>query len=404
MALTMSTIQKTIYTWPSTPLTTPNNRQISWEISGDDGGKFHLSETGTLTFRSPPDHETPADIGTDNEYEITITATAGTETGSLDVTVYVSNVNEAPTFSASQATRSVAENTGSGQDVGAPVEASDPDDGDSLTYVLGGNDASVFGIDSSTGQILTYDPLDYEIDNSYTVTVIARDYANATSSITVVISITNANDQPHFPAAEIGQRSVEENQANVNIGAPVEATDQDGDTLTYELTSGDTSSFTINSSTGQLRTVGALDSDTQATYSVTVSVRDNKDDQGGRDTAEDDSITVAITVTDVNETPVVTGSTTPEFAENGQGPVATYDDGDPEQGSITWSLSGADAADMDISGGVLTFNNPPDHEAEDTYNVTVQAFDGNSTGTLPVIVTVTDVNEDPEFPGSTTSR
>ena len=182
----------------------PNNRQISWEISGDDGGKFHLSETGTLTFRSPPDHETPADIGTDNEYEITITATAGTETGSLDVTVYVSNVNEAPTFSASQATRSVAENTGSGQDVGAPVEASDPDDGDSLTYVLGGNDASVFGIDSSTGQILTYDPLDYEIDNSYTVTVIARDYANATSSITVVISITNANDQPHFPAAEIG--------------------------------------------------------------------------------------------------------------------------------------------------------------------------------------------------------
>ena len=58
---------------------------------------------------------------------------------------------------------------------------------------------------------------------------------------------------------------------------------------------------------------------TQATYSVTVSVRDGKDDQGGSDTAEDDSITVTITVTDVNETPVVTGDTAPEFAENSDG-------------------------------------------------------------------------------------
>ena len=234
--------------------------------------------------------------------------------------------------------------------------------------------------------------------------MIARDYANATSSITVVISITNANDQPHFPAAEIGQRSVEENQANVNIGAPVEATDQDGDTLTYELTSGDTSSFTINSRTGQLTTAGALDSDAQSTYTVTVSVRDNKDAQGAPDTAEDASIQVTITVTDVNEPPVLTGDTSPEFAENGQGPVAAYDADDPENGNITWSLSGDDADDMDISGGDLYFNDPPDHEAQGTYNVIVQAFDGNSTGTLPVVVTVTDVNEQPEFPSTETGQ
>ena len=117
----------------------PNSRQISWQpLSGDDAVKFSLSPTGALSFRSPPDHETPGDQDRNNDYEVTITARGGTETGSLNVTVYVNDVNEAPTFSSGQTTRSVAENTGSGQDVGAPVEASDPDDGDSLTYVLGG--------------------------------------------------------------------------------------------------------------------------------------------------------------------------------------------------------------------------------------------------------------------------
>ena len=57
----------------------------------------------------------------------------------------------------------------------------------------------------------------------------------------------------------------------------------------------------------------------------------------------------------MNETPEVTGDTSPEFAENDTGVVATYDDGDPEQGSITWSLSGDDADEMEIFGGNLYF-------------------------------------------------
>ena len=162
--------------------------------------------------------------------------------------------------------------------------------------------------------------------------------------------------------------------------------------------------FTINSSTGQLTTVGALDSDTQATYTVTVSVRDNKDDQGAPDTAEDDSITVSITVTDVNETPVVTGVASLSSLRTATGQWLCTTRTTPENGSIIWSLSGTHADDMDISGGTLYFNDPPNHEEQETYNVIVQAFDGNSTGTLAVVVTVTDVNEDPEFSDTTTTR
>ena len=90
----------------------PNSRTITWELSGDDDGKFRISATGTLTFGDLPDHETPRDQDENNDYEITVTARGGTETGSLDVTVYVANVNEAPYFDSSQATRSVVENTG----------------------------------------------------------------------------------------------------------------------------------------------------------------------------------------------------------------------------------------------------------------------------------------------------
>ena len=61
--------------------------------------------------------------------------------------------NSAPTFPSSTATRSVAENSGGGTDVGAAVTATDTDSGDTLTYTLDGTDAVSFDIVSTSGQI-----------------------------------------------------------------------------------------------------------------------------------------------------------------------------------------------------------------------------------------------------------
>ena len=57
-----------------------------------------------------------------------------------------------------------------------PVVAADQD-GDALTYSLGGDDASLFTIDSATGQIILNDDLapDYETRESYRLTVTAMD-------------------------------------------------------------------------------------------------------------------------------------------------------------------------------------------------------------------------------------
>ena len=74
------------------------------------------------------------------------------------------------------------------------------------------------------------------------------------------------------------------------------------------------------------------------------------------------SLTVTVTVNDVNEAPTVTGSQTPSFPENKTGSVATYRATDPERrDTITWSVSGTDDGDFEISQtGVLTFANTPD--------------------------------------------
>ena len=78
--------------------------------------------------------------------------------------------------------------------------------------------------------------------------------------------------------------------------------------------------------------------------------------------------------------------------------MATYSASDPERGTITWSVSGTDGSDFEISEtGVLTFANIPDFEnpadadQDNEYLVTVEARDDEfNTGTLVVTVTVTN--------------
>ena len=96
-------------------------------------------------------------------------------------------------------------------------------------------------------------------------------------------SATNA--QPVFSSATT-TRSVAENTASgVNVGTAVTATDGDSDTLTYALVGPDASSFTIDTTSGQIQTSASLDFETTPTsYSVVVTVRDGKTAAGVTDT------------------------------------------------------------------------------------------------------------------------
>ena len=152
-------------------------------------------------------------------YLVTVEASDGSIKGTLDVTVTVTDVNEKPAFDEGPtATRTVAENTAANQPIGSAVEATDPDGGDTLTYSLDATSAVVFDIDTSSGQLQTKSALDKETKASYTVTVSVRDSKNEAgtadtvtdATITVNITVTDANDAPEFSAAPI-TRAVPEN-------------------------------------------------------------------------------------------------------------------------------------------------------------------------------------------------
>ena len=398
---------------------------LTYSMSGGDAGLFDF-DTGTGQIKVKAgmtlDYE-----GTRKSYTVAIEVTDGKDADgasnpamddTIVVTINVTDVNEAPEFDSKTATRSIAENSVAATNVGAVITATDPDADASLTYSLSGADAGSFTIDS-TGQIKVgaSPTLDYEsAKKGYTVNVDVRDSKDAAGdadtatddTIEVTISVTNVNEQPAFPSDETGARSIPENTSAAHpIGDPVEAADPENDTLTYSLGGTDASSFDIDTSNGQLKTKAALDKETKDTYEVTVSVHD-----GYPDSTVDDTIDVTITVTDANDPPTVSGKTTVNHAENDAGTVATYSATDPEGvTSFTWTLSGDDADDFAINGGALTFSSTPNFEAatdidnDNVYLVTVEASDGTVKGTLDVTVTVTGVNEDPEFDeGPTTTR
>ena len=87
----------------------------------------------------------------------------------------------------------MAENTGEGEAVGAPVAATDAEGG-AVTYALGGADAALFTIDEGTGQIRVGagTTLDHEADkNAYEVDVTATDSSGASTTVAVTIAVTN---------------------------------------------------------------------------------------------------------------------------------------------------------------------------------------------------------------------
>ena len=191
-----------------------------------------------------------------------------------------------------------------------------------------------------------------------------------------------ANSAPEF-TTDIATRTVEENtSAGENIGKPVTATDPDsGDTLTYSLSGVDAASFDIDTATGQLKTLAALDYETKNSYSVIVSVHDGGDSDGNADTTVDDTIEVTINVTDEDEAGSVTLSSTQPQA--GTALTATLTDPDGSIAAATWvwaSSTDGSTGWTDISGATSASYTPTAGDGDRYLRVTATYTDGEGPG------------------------
>ena len=382
----------------------------NWRTSGTDGRDFTISQDGELSFRNTPDYDDPADSNRDNEYLVTIQVSDGRYYGSLDVTVAVIDENEAAPVVTGRETLSFRENATTETRL-YTYRATDLDRDTTIAWSVEGDDRDDFEIGEG---VLTFkEEPDYENptdstpgspqrDNVYEITVVASDGTNR-DTLDVAITVTDVNEGPEVTGQ--ATRTVSENFDEVV--ATYTATDPEGSAVTrWNLAGPDSGDFSITDTSKQTGQYTAdlsfrnapdfdrpVDSNRDNEYLVTVRPYDGRY-YGNHE--------VTVTVTASNEPPALTGSNARTFRENGTGTIYTYRATDPEGDGLTWSVGGADGSYFDISDrGVLAFKSPPDFESpprpdDNDYQVTVEATDDNADkGTFDVVVTVTDVNEEP---------
>jgi VCBS repeat-containing protein len=216
----------------------------TYSISGGaDAGLFSINPTsGVLSFNAAPNFEIPADAGSNNVYDVIVQVSDGSLTDTQQIAVTVTNVNEAPLITSNGGSvvglTAVLENTTSvtavtAADADLPVQT--------LGYsIAGGDHASLFRIDSTTGALAFLIPPNYESPTDasglgiYNVIVLVDDGAGGSDAQHLYVRVADANDAPMAsPDSASGPSSVA--FAGNLLGND---TDEDGNPLAAYLVSG----------------------------------------------------------------------------------------------------------------------------------------------------------------------
>jgi Ca2+-binding RTX toxin-like protein len=374
-------------------------------IGGEDAALFRIDpDSGLLGFAAVPDFEAPGSADGDNFYEVQVRADNGVYWDTQLISVAVQNVNENPFIISDGGGTSAALQLPENGTAVTTVVASDVD-GDPIRYsIIGGNDSALFAIDSATGALTFVTSPDYEppsdfaSDNFYTVTVSATDGTYSTFQ-SIQILITNVNEGVKITSLGGVEGAAVNAAENQVVVATVSASDLDGDLVMYEITGGsDAALFAVDPLTGALRFItapdyeAAGDADDDNIYEVVVAASDGM---------LSDTQALSVTVSNVNEAPVISGDDTASVGVNENSTVVTtVASGDPEGSALTYSIAGgADATrfTIDAATGVLAFVTAPNYEApsdagaNNLYDVVITVSDGALTDTQALAVTVTNI-------------
>ena len=360
---------------------------FTWSLEGTDADDFTINQSGELSFRTVPDWDRPTDDNTNNLYLVLVRATAAAKTGSLAIRVKVLYVDEPPVVSGPTMIDFPENSAGTV----ATFSYYEPNYGLALWSAVGPDgsafDIPIFGVGTLTFKV----PPDYETKSEYQITIEAFD-GSSTGTLDATVNITDVDEAPTIA----GPSSVTRTEGGSVVVGSYSASDPEGAGTSWLALQGpDAGRFEIDDS-GALgfREVPNLtarpDANGDDQYEVTVRASDSMNTG---------TLDVIVTVSGVNRPPVISGLTTVDFAENATGTVATYTAPDPENNTVIWSLTGADAGRFGITGGVLTFTSSPNYEdardagGDNVYNVTVNASDGTAADTHDVAVTVTNADE-----------
>ena len=400
------------------------------DTTGDDNCSGLTGTTTTITG-----------LDEDTSYQVQVRATnpEGTSNWSGVETVKTNKgTNVPPTFSTSPDTRTVAENTSSGQNIGGPVVATDTENSTSMTYELEGRDAALFNINRNTGQIRTRSALNHEDPAcgydatagttacSYTVWVKVDDGDGGTASVVVTISVSDVEESPSRPSAPrvtattgTGEKLDVSWNAPRDTGKPpindydiqyrkFKAADPDPWQLWPHGTADDPAANNTATTAQITRRAPGTDADPlehSTQYEVRVKAKNGEADD------------------DVNNWSPVSKATTgpsnsrPDFdvddaielrVDENTGPNqnigSAVSASDADSNSLRYSLEGPgkDSFTIVSSSGQIRTKSPLDFETRKSYSVTVKVDDGkrrsNSIAAKSVTITVDNVIEMPSAP------
>ncbi|GFU49959.1 cadherin-99C [Trichonephila clavipes] len=244
---------------------------------------YHVSNEGLSKFRidrSTGNVQVVDKVSAGQQYSITVQATdpgGRFSQAILDVVVIAGPNAGGPVFPQDRYDAQVSEGAAVKSAI-VTLTAEDPEK-DEITYsITEGNINGDFAIDPKSGTISVARRLDREEVSAYTLVVKASDPSNLFSTTTVDIRVTDINDQnPIFQQPEYTFR-VEEGQADAYVGT-VQARDEDigmNGEITYSLSG--SNDFRIDSHSGEIRTVRALDFESQHSHRLMVMARDSAPD------------------------------------------------------------------------------------------------------------------------------
>ncbi|XP_028277727.1 protocadherin-16 [Parambassis ranga] len=291
----------------NTPLNTRflQVRALNREASGNGGSSSSSSSSSSILYRLRPDGDAAGfgimpdsgwlfvrsslDREVKDMYLLTILATSGPggagRTGSATVRVTITDENDnSPRLSQERVFLAVRENLLAGTGFGR-VSATDRDAGLNarLSYRLLHADKH-FQINSQTGEISTRLALDREQQSSYQLVVVVQDGGTPPRSATGTAHITVLDENDHAPAftharpdRELILQVMEGLPSGTVLGTVTAKDPDEGEngTIFYSLSGSRTERFSINPTSGEIRTASPLRWAERAEYILTVTAADH---------------------------------------------------------------------------------------------------------------------------------
>ena len=202
---------------PALSATSPNgNAVLTYSLTDDGSGRFSIDTQSGIIIRNAAviDYEGLSQAERDDG--ITLVAQVEDDetspnTAEADVTITITDVNEAPVFDEGSYIFTQAENEDIGTDVvGSSVSATDPEN-DDLEYILTDDGGGRFSIDTQSGMISNLEVIDYE----------ELSQAERDDGITLVAQVSDDATPPNMAVANVTVTITDVNESGPTTGSPV---------------------------------------------------------------------------------------------------------------------------------------------------------------------------------------